>query len=720
MTAPLPDLAAWYEANDAYLAAAIEWLRLLLSHQAPAAPGVVPTEPLPTPASPPAPEPQEPTAGPWWKFRRSGATDRPADVSTRKARLALPPGSSESAQQAINAAHERMVAAEGSDPPPALTALARRLGLSSFERDLLLLCVAMELDTGIGALCARAQDDPALPFPTFGLGFALFDAPGWDARSPDHPLRYWRLIELNQPWGHPLTTSALRADERIVNHVKGLSHLDDRLVSFLAPLGEPVDEQALPASHRHHVDEILATLGRDQPDLLPIQLLGRDAESRQGVAGAVARRLGLTVYRLQADILPSAPADLETLARLWQRETLLLPVALYVDASDVERVAELPAAALRRFIGRCGGLVFVQAREAWPISQGSHWFDVDKPTPMEQRAHWRAVLGDGHDDTAAELAAQFSLSTPAITRIVTAAAEDGSTPLPERLWARAAQQTRLRIDALAQRIDAKATWDDIVLPAPETALLRQIVAHVEGRGKVYDEWGFRERMNRGFGISALFAGASGTGKTMAAEVIANELELSLHRIDLSSVVSKWVGETEKNLQQLFNAADDGNGILFFDEADALFGKRTEVQQSQDRFANIEINFLLQRLESYRGLAILATNMKTALDQGFLRRLAFIVNFAFPGPEERRAIWQRAFPRQTPTEGLDFDRLAKLTLAGGSVHNIALSAAFIAAKRGSPVTMPIVFEAAKTEMRKIEKPVHEADFKWGDKALELAR
>jgi SpoVK/Ycf46/Vps4 family AAA+-type ATPase len=250
--------------------------------------------------------------------------------------------------------------------------------------------------------------------------------------------------------------------------------------------------------------------------------------------------------------------------------------------------------------------------------------------------------------------------------------------------------------------------------------LRQIVAHVEGRGKVYDEWGFRERMNRGFGISALFAGASGTGKTMAAEVIANELELSLHRIDLSSVVSKWVGETEKNLQQLFNAADDGNGILFFDEADALFGKRTEVQQSQDRFANIEINFLLQRLESYRGLAILATNMKTALDQGFLRRLAFIVNFAFPGPEERRAIWQRAFPRQTPTEGLDFDRLAKLTLAGGSVHNIALSAAFIAAKRGSPVTMPIVFEAAKTEMRKIEKPVHEADFKWGDKALELAR
>src|SRR6185369_11983307 len=173
---------------------------------------------------------------------------------------------------------------------------------------------------------------------------------------------------------------------------------------------------------------------------------------------------------------------------------------------------------------------------------------------------------------------------------------------------------------LAQRIDAKATWSDLVLPDAELDLLHQIVAHVTGRATVYDDWGFRERMNRGLGISALFAGPSGCGKTMAAEVIANELGLTLHRIDLSSVVSKWVGETEKNLQQLFNAADDSNGILFFDEADALFGKRTEVQHSQDRFANIEINFLLQRLESYRGLAILATNMKSALDQAFLRRL----------------------------------------------------------------------------------------------------
>jgi len=198
---------------------------------------------------------------------------------------------------------------------------------------------------------------------------------------------------------------------------------------------------------------------------------------------------------------------------------------------------------------------------------------------------------------------------------------------------------------------------------------------------------------------------------MAAEVLANELGLSLHRIDLSAVLSKWVGVTEQNLQQLFNAADDASGILFFDEADALFGKRTEVQHSQDRFANIEINFLLQRLESYRGLAILATNMKSAIDQAFLRRLRFIVTFPFPGPAERREIWKRAFPAATPVDGLDIDRLAKLPLTGASVRSVALSAAFIAAQRHTAVTMPIVLEAARTEVRKLDKPVTDTDFKW---------
>ena len=243
-------------------------------------------------------------------------------------------------------------------------------------------------------------------------------------------------------------------------------------------------------------------------------------------------------------------------------------------------------------------------------------------------------------------------------------------------------------------------------------MLHQIAGQVMQRNKVYETWGFASKMNRGLAINALFAGESGTGKTMAAEVIANALRLNLYRIDLSAVVSKYIGETEKNLRRLFDAAEDGGAILFFDEADALFGKRSEVKDSHDRYANIEINYLLQRMEAYGGLAILATNMKSALDTAFMRRLRFIVNFPFPGPSERKRMWQKVFPAEMPKDDeLDYDRLARLNLTGGSIRNIALNAAFLAAQGGTPVTMPLVLAAARTEFRKLERPINEAEFRW---------
>lgn len=710
----IPDLASWHQANDRYLAAAVEWLRLLLAHHVPSAPQpVIVGEQRATPRNETAAEKTASAA--WWSLRRTspGATPTPTPPPTQRA---LPPASTEVTAEQVREAEQRMRSADVSDPPSAMALLARRTGLTDFERDLLLLCIAMELDTRIAALCARAQDDLSRPFPTYALAMAIFENPSWDAISPDRPLRYWRFIDISPISTQPLTTSAMRADERIVNYVKGLSHLDDRIAPFVMPLTGPEDE-TLPPSQQAVVESMLRALEHDQPHLRPLQLLGRDSDSKQLVARAVSQRLGLSLYRVAADMLPAQPAELETLSRLWQRETLLLPVALYLDARDVDRAAEAHATPVKRFLSRGGGVLFVEAREVWPVPQGSHTFDVDKPTPGEQRDLWQAALGDEHAAEATRLAGQFNLGGAAIRRIVDEARDDdAATPLGERLWSQAGKQTRLHIDSLAQRIDAKARWSDLVLPPIEKELLLQIAAHVAGRSRVYDDWGFRSRMNRGFGISALFAGESGTGKTMAAEVIANELGLALHRIDLSSVVSKWVGETEKNLQQLFNAADDSNGILFFDEADALFGKRTQVQHSQDRFANIEINFLLQRLESYRGLAILATNLKDALDPAFLRRLRFIVEFPFPGPDERRDIWKRAFPAATPTEGLDFERLAKINITGGSVHNIVLNAAFLAADRNSSVSMPIVLEAAKMEMRKLKKPINEADFRWREGGL----
>jgi SpoVK/Ycf46/Vps4 family AAA+-type ATPase len=225
---------------------------------------------------------------------------------------------------------------------------------------------------------------------------------------------------------------------------------------------------------------------------------------------------------------------------------------------------------------------------------------------------------------------------------------------------------------------------------------------------VLRHWGFGESITRGSGITALFAGQSGTGKSMAAEVLAGELGLALYRIDLSGVVSKYIGETERNLRKVFDAADEGGCLLLFDEADALFGRRSEVKDSHDRYANIEVNYLLQRMEDYRGVAILTTNQRRALDRAFLRRLRFVVNFPFPSPRERELLWQRAFPARAPVADLDVSRLTKLATTGGMIRNIAFNSAFCAAGRGVPVTTELVLEMARVEFRKLQLPVSDAD------------
>jgi hypothetical protein len=471
---------------------------------------------------------------------------------------------------------------------PALAVLADRLGLSAFERDLLLLCIGMELDTRFPALCAQAQHDPSRPYPTFALAFAVLDAPSWDALSPQRPLRYWRLLEIHQPGAQPLIGAALGADERVVNFVKGMNYLDDRLTPLLAALAPAT----LPPSQQAVADELLDHLRHVPPGepLPPVQLLGSDSVSKQAIAQAVAAAFGAQAYRLSAELLPAAVAEQETLLRLWQRESQLLPLALYLDAGEVEH-GDAAAAGVRRFLARTGGLVFVDAREPWAVAQALS-IDVARPTAVEQRALWQRLLGDAAGAQPRQLAGHFDFNFDRIelvARGALAAAEGKSAALAQTLWHGALAHTRPALDQLAQRIEPKAGWDDLKLPDGEKNLLHQIADQVAGRSTVYDDWGFRARMNRGLSISALFTGESGTGKTMAAEVLARELGLSLYRIDLSAVVSKYIGETEKNLRKLFDAAEGGGAILFFDEADALFGKRSEVKDSHDRYANIEVN-----------------------------------------------------------------------------------------------------------------------------------
>ncbi|MCC7373468.1 MAG: ATP-binding protein [Verrucomicrobiales bacterium] len=607
--------------------------------------------------------------------------------------------------------------------PRALLELGERLELTEFDREIVLLCAAMEFDVRLPELCARAQRDSLRPYPTFALAMMLFERPTWDALAPNGRLRYWRLIEIDRQGTTPLTSSPLRLDERAVHFLKGLNELDERLLAVSLPLamgGQLADSQ-------REVAESVVRAWRLHPteDDLPVtQLLGVDDASKQWVAAQSAAAVGRALLRVKSDALPGGTTELEAFRRLWDRECRLLPLALYLEVGDSEAANPERLGAVHRFLARADGLILVAARDALPpLDRPFLTFDVERPRLGEQHRAWLDVLGPGTREGASALSGQFILNLPQIQSLgarARASTEANPDSVGAAAWKLCVQTERGRLGALAPVVEAKATWADLVLPNETLQLLRQIAAHVRRRARVYGEWGFDRAMNRGLGIAALFAGESGTGKTMAAEVLANDLGLSLHRIDLSAVVNKYIGETEKNLRRLFDAAEGSGSILFFDEADALFGKRSEVKDSHDRYANIEINYLLQRIEAYRGLAILATNMRSALDSAFLRRLRFVVNFPFPDAPHRRELWRRAFPKPdaatgragVPLADLDYDRLSRFHLAGGHIHSIALNAAFMAADAGTEVNLPLVLEAVRCEFVKLERPVNPAEFKTG--------
>ncbi len=661
MTAQL----AWSQHNEQYLAAALEWLRWQLQRQI---------------------------------YRLSAEANHPQ-------------ASTEALEEGLRRTAHHMATAAAVDPPPALIMLGQLFGLSDFGRSLLLLCVAMELDTQIATLCAQAQDDASRPYPTYALALALFDQPVWDVVAPEHPLRYWQLIRVQGTGHQPLTTSPLRADERIVNYIKGLNLLDERLMTFMLPLDGAREPLPLPPSQQQVVDAIAHHLKTQAHTVPLVQLVGPDGGSQQLVAQQATARLGLHLYRLPVALLPSQTSELDLLGRLWQRESQLLPIMLYLDAHTTDVDLGTMTSPLGRFLMRNTAPCFLGLRAVnHTLGPTSTVIDVDKPTSAEQQQLWNQLVGDRAPQSPSLLAQQFNLNLPTIVHIAQTPPPSSPSPLHPHLWEACLSHTRPQLDQLAQRLTPKATWDDIVLPNDDTALLHQIANQVRQRHIVYETWGFGRRMNRGLGISTLFAGESGTGKTMAAEVIANELRLNLYRIDLSAVVSKYIGETEKNLRRLFDAAEDGGAILFFDEADALFGKRSEVKDSHDRYANIEINYLLQRIEAYSGLAILATNLKQSIDSAFMRRLRFVVTFTFPNRRERQGIWQRAFPPETPIDSIDYDHLAKFNLTGGNIHNIALNAAFLAAQAETTVTMPLLLKAVRAEFKKLDRPISEADFR----------
>lgn len=692
----------WDRNNTAHLEALLKWLRLRLQQH------------IPEQSTRPADSNSE-AGHSWfrWSKDKSTQTDEPL-------RLSAPD------QDELTQLDEQIQSLEQQTPPPALILLAQRLNLSRFEQQLLALCAAQELDTGIPHLCAQAHEDANQAYPSFALAFRVFDGPDWSALSPQNPLRFWRLIEINQPGATPLTAAALQADERIVNFIKGLNYLDDRLMSMLHPLTAPSVNpgvtnplsEPLPASQQQSANSILDYVQSEsaRQHLSPVRLQGNDSDSKQAVVTSVSSVLNVNTYVLPLHLIPDSHNDLETFIRLWQRESLLLPLALYINASDAsDSQIQTLQQFLQRLFQQGHGLVFIdEPSNSEDIVPRAVAFTINKPTPEEQVQLWQLALSNETDEQLIQICEQFSFNQADIKTIAAnfQHSDETETESNPALWEACRLNTRAGMEQLARRIDAKATWDDIVLPEQQTGVLKQITQQIFSRKQVYSDWGFREKMNRGLGISVLFSGESGVGKTMGAEVIANACQLDLYSIDLSAVVSKYIGETEKNLRKLFDAAEDSGAILFFDEADALFGKRSEVKDSHDRYANTQIDYLLQRMEAYPGLAILATNMKSALDKAFTRRLRFIVDFPFPDHQLRQEIWQKVFPEQTPlSDEIDYARLAKLNLTGGNIHNVALNAAFLAAQQNSTITMPVILSAARTEFKKLERPTKDSDFHW---------
>jgi hypothetical protein len=592
--------------------------------------------------------------------------------------------------------------------PPALERLRDSFGLSTFERDILLMAAGVELDAQFAAQCAAASIEAGGGGElTLGLILARLDDAHWSALPPSAALRRWRLVRLAEAGA--LTRGAVRIDERILHYLVGVEHLDADIAAIARLLPAP---EALTESQADSASQLaqvwLSAADLDATPLVRV-LPTTEPEAATHIVAAASAAVGRRVLCVQAFDLPHSPGERAALARLLEREAVLTDSILVVDCtaalagSPEETAATRFAASLESRVVLLGGA----AGEVTSRASLDLW--IRPASQAERREAWIEGLGPlaaGLNGTVDRLASQFLLGRSAIAAVaasVAPAGQDDST-FAAKLWESARLQSRRNLERLAERVESRATWGDLVLPGAQIELLRQVVVHVREQWRVFEKWGFGRGSARARGACALFSGPSGTGKTMAAEVLANELSLDLYRIDLSRVVSKYIGETEKNLDAIFQAGEAAGAILLFDEADALFGKRGSVQSGHDRYANLEVSYLLQRMESYRGgLAILTSNLGDNIDDAFTRRLRFIVEFPFPDAAQRAAIWRGVFPGQAPVGVLDAHKLSRLNIAGGHIRSIAVNAAFRAAEGSARIEMEHVIWAARVEYAKLGRP-----------------
>ncbi len=630
--------------------------------------------------------------------------------------------------------------------------LARTFGLSGLELDFLLVCLAPEIDRRYERLYGYLQDDMTRKRPSIGLVLAL-SCPGGRARiearslfSSSAPLVRYRLLHVIEepPGASPFLSRPVRVSDQIAAFLLGELATDATCQDFTTlMLPDRGSEIQVPAQEEV-LSRVLALIegafrgdgARKKP---VVHLHGRAGTGRKTFAKAVCRRLGLPLLHVDADPLAASGGAFDEAMFLVLREGLLRPAAVYV--SGLERVLESEHAtgrlkALSRAIEEMGIVTFLEGERPWewPGFLDSHLFlsiGLQVPDYEEQLRLWRGVLagvGEITEEQMSTLASKYRFAPKQIehavatARRVAALRGRGERLSIDDLYDGCRDQDGPPLRNLARRMPAKYGWEDLILPSDAMRQLREVSDRMIYCHRVYGQWGFDRKVSLGRGLNVLFSGPPGTGKTMAAEVLAKELSLDMYKIDLSQVVSKYIGETEKNLDRIFRAAEARHAILFFDEADTLFGKRSEVKDAHDRYANIEIGYLLQKMEEHAGCVILATNLRHNIDEAFLRRLNFVIDFPFPDEACRLRIWEGALPVQMPKgPDLDLPFLAgQLKLTGGHIKNIVLTAAFLAASEPSELKMAHLIRGAKREYQKLGWLCTKADFGSYHELLEETR
>jgi hypothetical protein len=631
----------------------------------------------------------------------------------------------------------RRIASQVAGAPLALPHLARLFRLGPFEAQCLLACFAIEVDAKYEKHYALLQQGAGTAQPTPALLLRLLcSQPGeWRAArqafASSAPLFSYRLLQAAAAGDEASPRSlarALRIDPRIADHLLGLPGLDDRVASVarLLPGGPAAAVPAASAADTVHrmaafIRQHLA--GGPAPEGLVFQLHGPDAAAQRAAVQSICGELALQLVLADAG---KAPGDLPWLVG---REAVLLPAALCIESTDVwiegdksEAQRESWFAAIRHF----SQLTFLLGRSRWfpgTLRDGLTCIDVEFPglSVQDRGALWEAGLAAHKLPPVVApgvLAGHFRFNAEQIRRALGTAGTLAYWRDPvaravtaDDVFEACRMQVSMKPSGLARLAVPVNRWNQLVLPPDPLRQLRELCNQARHRHIVYGEWGFERRLSMGNGLNALFTGPPGTGKGMAAEALAAELQADLFKVDLSQTVSKYIGETEKHLERLFSEAEAGNAILFFDEADALFGKRSQAKDAHDRYANIETGYLLQRMEQHQGIVILATNLRHHLDEAFCRRMHFVVEFPFPDEACRARLWEGLFPPDVPrAEVIDFGFLARqFKLAGGNIRNIGVCAAFLAAAEGSGLTMRHLMLATRREYQKLGWPCNANDF-----------